>query len=406
MDFLSGRRWIAMNRSTLIAHPADGVAPGRMPHLDSLRGIAALLVVAHHAHFECSMSGTLGRATSWMREGHFLVTFFIILSGYCLSLPTLPTGRLRQGFLGYMKRRAWRLLPAYFAALIGSLALIGTIMGSPTGRHWDFALPVDRAAIVSHFLLVHNYELDYLYKINHVFWSIAVEWQVYFAFPVLLWLSRKVGIWWATATALCLGMAGYYALEGTRHFGLTPHYYGMFAMGMLAANLAHSPGWAYAKDSVSWWTLAALSLLATFSIGRTNPYEVLDLSFGVACVAVLVALAKPGRVRTALEWRGLVALGGFSYSLYLVHAPLQHLMVEHGLERWGLAESLEFPVLLIVGTPLILAFAYGFHRAFERPFLAGFGRRSVPSPMGLGRRLAGLIASREEESGRGPRSPS
>jgi peptidoglycan/LPS O-acetylase OafA/YrhL len=382
--------------SSIVAHPGELANPGRLPHLDSLRGIAALLVVAHHAHFECSMASPLVRATSWMREGHFLVTFFIVLSGYCLSLPTLATGRLAQGFLEYLRRRAWRLLPAYYASLVGSLVLVATILGSPTGRHWDFALPVDGGSIVSHAFLVHNYDSDHLYKINHVFWSIAVEWQIYFAFPALLWLSRKVGHWWSTALALSLGMVGSYALIGSRHFGLTPHFYGMFALGMLAANLAHSPRWAYARDSVSWWTLAALAVLAAASMKESNTNDVLDLPVGVACVAVLVGFSKPGRVRGWLEWSPLVAIGGFSYSLYLVHAPLQHLLVEQGFERIGVTEAWEFPLLLVVGTPLIVAFAYGFHRAFERPFLRGAGRRGVPAPMGL-RRIAGLLIRRSED---------
>jgi len=366
-----------------------------------------LLVVIHHAHFESSMTGRLSLATRWLREGHFLVTFFIILSGYCLSLPTVEEGRLHQGVFSYIRRRAWRLLPAYYAALIGSLILVGTIMGSPTGRHWDFALPVDRPAVVSHFFLVHNYELDWLYKINHVFWSIAVEWQIYFAFPILLWLNRKAGIWGTTAMVVILGLAGFQALDGTRHLGLTPHYYGMFAMGVLAANLAHSPRWAYARDSVSWWTLMALSLLAMASIHGLYRNDLSDVPFSVACLSLLVLLAKePGRLRTVLEWPGLVAIGGFSYSLYLVHAPLQHLLVEHGFKRLGFAESFEFPFLLFVGTPLILMFAYGFHRVFERPFLSGTRRRSTPSPMGLGRSDSRVRSDRAEEFERSARSSS
>ena len=369
--------------SPIMVHSPDPAAPRHRPHLDSLRGIAAVLVVLHHAHYECPPTGTLGEATAWLREGHFLVTFFIILSGYCLTLPTLASGRLREGFVGYLRRRAWRLLPAYYAALAGSLVLIATLIGTPTGRHWDFALPVTWESVVTHVLMIHNYELANLYKINHVFWSIAVEWQIYFAFPILLFLGRRLGIWWTTAIAIAVGNACSYLLNGTPHFGLTPHYYGMFALGMLGATIAHSPGWEYAARSVSWWTLAALSLLAMLSLGRSQPYEVLDLLFGVACLSVLVALSTPGRARAWLEHPWLVAIGGFSYSLYLVHAPLQHLVVEQVFWRAGLGPALEFPAMVLVADPLIIAFAYAFHRAFERPFLPSRRTSSGPSLMGL-----------------------
>ena len=371
--------------SPIMVHSPDKAAPRYRAYLDSLRGIAAILVVLHHAHFECPPTGTLGEATAWMREGHFLVTFFIILSGYCLTLPTMATGRLREGFVAYIRRRAWRLLPAYYASLIGSLILIATVIGKPTGRHWDFALPVTWQSVVAHVFMVHNYELATLYKINHVFWSIAVEWQIYFAFPILLFLARRVGIWWTGAIAIGLGTACSYLLHGTSHFGLTPHYYGMFAMGMLAATIAHSPAWEYAANEVSWWTLAALSLLAMATLGRSNPNEILDLPFGVACVAVLVALSKPCRAQSWLEHPWLVALGGFSYSLYLVHAPLQHLAVEQVFGPLGMKPALEFPAMVLIVDPAIIAIAYAFHRAFERPFLPSRWTRTVPAPMGLKR---------------------
>src|SRR5437868_6523675 len=102
MDFEahSGRRQHSMNSPfPIMAHSPGPTGPRYRPYLDSLRGIAAVLVVLHHAHYECPPTGTLGKATGWMREGHFLVTFFIILSGYCLTLPTLASGRLREGFV-------------------------------------------------------------------------------------------------------------------------------------------------------------------------------------------------------------------------------------------------------------------------------------------------------------------
>ncbi len=345
--------------------PTDPGPVRHRPHLDALRGVAALLVVFHHARLECPPAGALARATAWLGEGHFLVTFFIILSGYCLALPTLATGRIRGGLGGFLVRRGRRLLPAYYAALALSIALVATLIGHPTGRHWDFALPVTREAVVTHLLLIHNHDIGQILKINHVFWSIAVEWQIYFSFPVLLWIGRRVGPWATTALALAAGYAGYALVGGTPRFGLMPHYYGMFALGMLAAGLTGGGG-----RKSAWWAVAGLALVALGIFYRGQTYEVLDLPFGVACASALVALSRAGRARAGLEWSPLVALGGFSYSLYLVHAPLQHLLVEYGFGRAGLPRPWEFPALVVVGTPLILAASFGFARAFERPFLA------------------------------------
>ena len=130
--------------------------------------------------------------------------------------------------------------------------------------------------------------------------------------------------------------------------------------------------------------------METLAIGRAWPVALLDLPFGLACLAGLVALANDpgGWPRRWLERPSLVAPGGISYSLYLVHAPLQHLIVVQVFGRVGLADRWEFPTLLMAGTPLILAIASGFHRVFERPFLEAGGPRAVPRPMGLGRSRA------------------
>ena len=59
----------------------------------------------------------------------------------------------------------------------------------------------------------------------------------------------------------------------------------------------------------------------------------------------------------------------FSYSLYLVHAPVLETMqrfVIHPLGATGLAN---FALLLVIALPVVLLAAYGFFRVFERPFL-------------------------------------
>src|SRR5882672_5264093 len=101
----------------------------RLEYLDGLRGIAALYVVLFH-----SMVGFRGdvlppalvSALKFMTYGHFSVAVFIVLSGYCLMLPVARSsdGRLSGGFAGYVKRRALRILPPYYAAVSISLLVI------------------------------------------------------------------------------------------------------------------------------------------------------------------------------------------------------------------------------------------------------------------------------------------
>src|SRR5438270_2616521 len=103
------------------AAPRRPPAP-RLPFLDGLRGLAAVYVVLHHAAMMVPPAGLggVGSAARFVfRHGHYAVAVFIVLSGYCLMLPVArdPCGRLPGGVVGYLGRRARRILPPYYAAL-------------------------------------------------------------------------------------------------------------------------------------------------------------------------------------------------------------------------------------------------------------------------------------------------
>src|SRR6186713_3008000 len=95
----------------------------RLEYLDGLRALAAIYVVLFHAGVgfldsERPLAGfarTLQRGLSY---GHDAVAVFIVLSGYCLMLPVARAdGQFVRGVPNYFARRAWRILPPYFAAL-------------------------------------------------------------------------------------------------------------------------------------------------------------------------------------------------------------------------------------------------------------------------------------------------
>ena len=358
---------------------SEMVAPARskpphLPHLDGIRALAALFVVLHHAEGEVPTYGRLGFLTEILQHGHYSVTVFIILSGYCLTLPTLDSGTLRGGVVPFIRRRARRLIPPYLAALGLSIILILTLIGHKTGTKWDASLPLTVHSAVTHALLIHNFDLSQAFTINYVFWSIAVEWQIYFAFPILLAGCRRFGCWATAASTLILGYAGSFLLEGTSLAVLNPHLYGMFAIGMLAANIAHNPAEGRVKARIPWGAVRVASLLAAISSILLGDEKLADLPVAVGFGCVLVELARSDHARRWLEWRPLVAIGTFSYSLYLIHAPLLHMILVYGIWPRDLPRRSDVMLLTMVGVPLILACSYLFHLAFERPFLSRPGK--------------------------------
>jgi peptidoglycan/LPS O-acetylase OafA/YrhL len=83
-------------------------------------------------------------------------------------------------------------------------------------------------------------------------------------------------------------------------------------------------------------------------------------------------------LRRALSWKPLVTVGAFSYSFYLIHAPLLQLLWQYVAHPLGLDSPATFAVLMTLGLALVLAASYGFYRLLERPFLRR--PRSTPAP--------------------------
>ncbi len=373
----------------------------RLEYLDGLRGLAALYVVFFHIYMEINfrldgggLPHWLLRCIGWMAHGHYAVAVFIVLSGYCLMLPVARSadGKLRGGAWDYLKRRARRILPPYYAALILSLVLIAVVpeMGERHGTNWDWALPAFTPGVLwSHFLLVHNLSPDWFGKINPPMWSVATEWQIYFFFPALLLpVWRRFGVTAMLIAAFAVGI-GLNLLFYPRLEPAAPWYIGLFALGMAGAVIgfasqSHLRAW---RERVPWGLLAALCVsafvgAALFRPQWTTHYLGVDIVIGAGTICLILACTRcltrgtesqHFAVLRLLESRWVVELGTFSYSLYLVHAPLLALLHSF-LKMFWLSPAAMFGALLGVGVPLSVGLAYLFHLAFERRFMPGHPR--------------------------------
>ena len=68
-------------------------------------------------------------------------------------------------------------------------------------------------------------------------------------------------------------------------------------------------------------------------------------------------------------------VGGFSYSLYLMHAPLLQIVWQYMLQPLDLRPGVGLVALELVGIPLVVTAAYLFYRVFERPFVNASRKR-------------------------------
>jgi peptidoglycan/LPS O-acetylase OafA/YrhL len=322
-----------------------------------------------------------------LRHGHFAVAVFIVLSGYCLMRPVArdPSGRLRGGLFAYLGRRVRRILPPYYAALGLCWFLILLVPGLQRfdRARWDRALPAfEPGVVVSHLLLVHNLDERWIFRVDPPLWSVATEWQIYLLFPVLLAVWRRHGLAATVATGFAVGSA-IAALGGwlgnPALSKLCPWYAGLFALGMAGAvdRVARPRGghrWRLA--SVLGVVALVLAIVAARG-GADGTVMIADGLVGASATALIIRCARGSSrgdaasrrgVLRLLESRPAVALGTFSYSLYLIHFPLLAMLGrEFRLLGWGV--EVRLAAMLLFAAPLCVLAAFLFHRLFERPFL-------------------------------------
>lgn len=356
-----------------------GSGTQRLAWLDGVRACAALFVVLHHvwlAAFPGFPDDHGPWWLSWALYGHLAVAVFIVVSGFSLALaPVRDGGRLRHGALGFYARRAWRILPPYWAALALSCLVVVTVNGPRSGVH------LDGSSVLVYGLLVQD--LVAAPVPNGVFWSIAVEWQIYFLFPAVLLIGRKFGLRAAAGVSVVSVLVAHLvaaevpALERLNH--LTPQLFALFCLGVLAASATTGPLAPAQRGrlaAVASGTGLLLVVAAATLGSRTlvQAYFWVDLGVGcgvAACLAVLAAGGFP-RLRGVLARRPLVRAGAMSYSIYLVHAPVLEACWLVVVRPLGLT-PLQSWLLLLLTVPGVLACCALFFWLFERPFV---GRRT------------------------------
>lgn len=367
-----------------------------LPYLDGLRGLASLYVVL--VHVEPAIGEQL--PMHWlffvrtMKYGAFSVISFIVLSGYVLMLPLARSenGHLPGNLINYIKRRSQRILPPYYIALFICL-LIGLfvfIFEKFTNFRWNelaglgsFSPKFSLIDILSNLLLVHNLSESTYITINSPMWSIPTEWQIYFLFPLLLLpIWRRFGLLMVVIIAFVIGLIPIYLFNGFLQQA-NPWLLGIFCLGMAAADIGFSqkPKLVAIRNSLPWGRLAIIfTCIAFITEWRQLGLHIwINQSFaGLAFACLFISLTKsivegkqPSLVLQILQHPWAIALGTFSYSLYLTHAPVL-VFVRYFLFYLPISPDMFAAASYLLGTVISLIIAYWFYLFFERPFMSSF----------------------------------
>jgi peptidoglycan/LPS O-acetylase OafA/YrhL len=282
----------------------------RIAYVDGLRAVAVLLVVVHHAVKYAPVRVPLLQRVLF--QGHHGVEVFFVLSGFCLSYPTLAkiheTGSASFDIARYAAARIVRIVPPYYAAII-FFAFAGPYRVSAT----DIARQAGFLDAGTQWL-------------NGSFWSLATEFRWYFLFPValLLWL-RAPRVFMAT-------IVGLYLLWNTKAGSLDVASLPLFMSGIIAAHLAIT------RPSFARYAVIALPVLLVVAFVETPANDiggVLDIKWQVTAFTFVVACGSIAWLRKLASHPALTVIGTASYAIYLIHEPLVMMLERASLPPFG-----------------------------------------------------------------------
>jgi peptidoglycan/LPS O-acetylase OafA/YrhL len=296
-----------------------------------------------------STSSAILTQTGWIGVVlFFALSGFLITGGLWDSLQDSPTRKLAV-LRNFYVRRALRILPLYFAALLAAVVAsiaFGSLF-SDLRPLVIYALFLQNLPWLSQFVIRNPTPLP-LYHL----WSLAVEEQFYLLWPALLLLARTrrsaihLCLWsFAIAVAFRLAVYGLPSLYGAAglHNPLSDvHLFDFFLLtqcGALTLGAALAlilrGGEATLQKLHRWAMPTFLACLALYALNSWRCHSLLlgapaQFILGlplvsVAATALLLLLLRPGIPRTLASIAPLPWLGRISYGFYVFHILLQPL---------------------------------------------------------------------------------
>ena len=367
------------------AHGATTTANGRLDYIDSLRGIASLLVIWLHVG---EVFATVSRQGVWtydaaaaINAGRVGVVLFFAISGFVIPSSLRATAGLgtRGALRAFAIHRFCRLYPAYWFSVLASCVL-----------GWTFTQPIPTGTALANLTMVQT--MFGVVDVIGLYWTLRIELVFYvlcaalFAIGVLhrpAWLAAGVltglaGYFGGNLLryATGAGRAGFEWPEQIRQFPLYALFLSFMFWGALFrrwhdGELRLRADWGGAV-LVGLPVLIFIMPVAALILSRWRPFPATDHLAHAVGIGLFILGA------TAFRLRGRIApwLGAISYSLYLFHPIVFFGMYEVVRRRWGLM-GLPVGAHVLIAMACTIAFAALTYYAIERPAIR-FGRRIAP----------------------------
>jgi peptidoglycan/LPS O-acetylase OafA/YrhL len=292
--------------------------------IDGLRAIAVVSVILFHAGFTTFSGGFVG------------VDIFFVISGYLIT--TIIVDEMDKGsfsLLNFYERRARRLLPALFFMMLCSLPFAWFWMLPENLKSFSqslVAVPLFASNVLFYLTIGYFETVSELKPLLHT-WSLAVEEQYYFLFPVFLMLAWKLGKKWIISLLLIVAIISLLAaqLGSTTHpsftFYLLPtRAFEILIGALISLYINNKQNTILASQTVSQSASMTGFLLVLYAIfvfdKNTLSPSLHTLVPTIGTGLILIFSSSQNLVGKLLGSKLFVGIGLISYSAYLWHQPL------------------------------------------------------------------------------------
>ena len=307
------------------------------PDIDGLRAIAVVAVILCHIN------------ESWLPGGFLGVDMFFVISGFLIGgIIYREASAGNFSWKQFYLRRMRRILPAFFTVVICCL-IVGSYIYVPDSDEWEkarktaiWSLPfVDNLFLaISSFYFANSTQVNIF---NHL-WSLAVEEQFYFVYPIILIAlikftprflgvfhnKKEIGLCLLLTVCALLSFAMVFIQIPVEDSYYMPHLrFGELIIGAILAILVEHPLNLSAKK-VNANLIASVSVVLLLVYLILVPFPVKlpwfpGIASSLPCIAttgIIYAGFHHNAVSRFLSLKPIVFIGRISYSLYLWHWPI------------------------------------------------------------------------------------
>jgi len=365
-----------------------------MPELDSLRGVAILLVLFFHGFGFQFGAAKLPRLAHLFvvatMPGWVGVNLFFVLSGFLITGILLDSKHQPNYYRRFYTRRALRILPAYYALLI--ILFVSPLTGWFEHRQISWQFVALSFVYLSNVTGLFGVPLQY-----GALWSLAVEEHFYLLWPtVVRSLSRRAISYFAIAILVMCPMLRAIGYKLGLQYGAG--YTWLVADGLAAGALLGllSRSWLTDRSRMKQVSISCMAagatliavgvpfgiLLGRTFVGGVFRLTVLNVFFTGVLGATLVL--GTGNQRWIVLRPALQFFGKISYGLYLIHMLAfdfaDHLIAQYFIDPLAAVRA-SFGLMCLrfgIAAAIAIAVAVLSRKYFEEHFLRLKERSFLP----------------------------